>query len=710
MGNISIQQLITKIEDGEYVLPDFQRGFVWNRTKVKKLMASLLENYPTGSLLIWSTKQNVKLRGDKVSNEGVYTKLILDGQQRLTSIYTLFTGKEPPFYEGKKLDFQLYYNLISNEFSYWQPVKMKDSYDWINLTEFFKISDAGKYLSLMLKSEDDVKQKYFRNNFEKYLEVLNKLADVKKYSYYLDEDKLRPTMEISEVVRIFNLVNKEGRKLSEADLAMAHISMVAPNIKDEFREELTMLKSKNFDFGFDFLTTCLNGILTNRGKFDSLYNKSEQDILTAWNKTKRSIEYIINFLTSRAFIDSSNQYELRTQYLLIPLVVYVSKNDFEFKNETDLKNGLYWLYNSMIWGRYTRRGASSPLEQDIVTISKTNDINSLIDNLKREVRDFNVTPSDLEETPVNSPFFNFAFIIAKSKGAIDWFTGIKLHSNLTGKTYDLEKHHIFPKDLLKKNNLFTTREEKYTANSLLNRAFLTQRANLKASSNKPEIYLETVQTKYPNALDAQFIPSNNDYWKIEHFNDFLQSRAEIISKSMNTFLNNLITTKKEVTDYTKIISEGEHQNLEFKSTFGYNIQEENPDKNMKFIITKTIAGFLNSDGGTLLIGVEDDGSILGLEKDYDCSFKKNKDSFLMEFRNNLESSFKDVIVRRNINYKIESINGKELLVVDIEKSTEHIFLKKENQKILFVRRGNKTDPISDAEEIHEYIKDNWREY
>ena len=222
MGNISIQQLITKIEDGEYVLPDFQRGFVWNRTKVKKLMASLLENYPTGSLLIWSTKQNVKLRGDKVSNEGVYTKLILDGQQRLTSIYTLFTGKEPPFYEGKKLDFQLYYNLISNEFSYWQPVKMKDSYDWINLTEFFKISDAGKYLSLMLKSEDDVKQKYFRNNFEKYLEVLNKLADVKKYSYYLDEDKLRPTMEISEVVRIFNLVNKEGRKLSEADLAMAH--------------------------------------------------------------------------------------------------------------------------------------------------------------------------------------------------------------------------------------------------------------------------------------------------------------------------------------------------------------------------------------------------------------------------------------------------------------------------------------------------------
>ena len=178
---------------------------------------------------------------------------------------------------------------------------------------------------------------------------------------------------------------------------------------------------------------------------------------------------------------------------------------------------------------------------------------------------------------------------------------------------------------------------------------------------------------------------------------------------MNKFLNQLISTKKEVIDYTKIISEGEHQNLEFKSTFGYNIQNESPDKNMRFIITKTIAGFLNSDGGTLLIGVEDNGNIYGLGKDYEFSFKHNKDSFLMEFRNNLESSFKDVIIRRNINYKFESINNKEILVVNIEKSREPIFLKKENQKILFVRRENKTDPITDAEEIHEYIEDNWKE-
>lgn len=382
MGQIKINQLVTKIKDGEYVLPDFQRGFVWNRTKVKKLMNSLYNNYPTGTLLIWSTKQNIKLKGNVLSNEGVYTKLILDGQQRLTSIYTLLTGEEPPFYEGKKLDFNLYFNIAAEEdeerFSYWQPVKMKDSFEWINVTDFFKIGDAGKYINSMLKSDNPKLREHYLNNFEYYLEVLNNLAKILEYSYYLDEDKLRPDMSVSEVVSIFNLVNKEGRKLGEVDLAIAHISMVSPSIKDEFRSELALLKSKNFEFEFDFLTTCLNCILTGRGKFDPIYSKSEAEIIEAWDKTKKSIEYIINFLTSRAYIDSSSPYELRTKYLLVPLVTYVSHNNYSFVDETDLKKGLYWLYNAMIWGRYTRRGTSAPLEQDIVTITKTNNIDSLI--------------------------------------------------------------------------------------------------------------------------------------------------------------------------------------------------------------------------------------------------------------------------------------------------------------------------------------------
>ncbi|MBT3281609.1 MAG: DUF262 domain-containing protein [Cryomorphaceae bacterium] len=709
MGQIAINQLILKIKDGEYVLPDFQRGFVWKRPKVKKLFNSLYKNYPTGSLLIWSTKQEVKIRGDKVTNDSVYSKLILDGQQRLTSIFRIFTGEEPPFYEGRKLDLNLFFNIITEEFAYWQPIKMKDDPSWIEVTDFFKVGDAGKYLSLMLKNEDDLKKNYYRENFESSLEILNKLSKISDYQYYLDEDKLKPDMEIAEVVKIFNLVNKEGRTLNESDLAMAHISMLVPHIKDEFRTELELLKTNGFDLGFDFLTTCLNGIITGRGKFDNIYTKKEKQILDAWQKTRKSVQYMINILTTRAYIDSSNQYELRTSALLVPLVTYVANNNYEFKSEDDLKRALYWLYNAMIWGRYTRRGKSSPLEQDIVSISKTNDINSLIENLRREVRDFIVKPIDLEETPVNSPFFNMAFIISKSMGAIDWFTGTKLHANLAGKNYNLEKHHIFPKDFLRKNKLFQTREQKALANGLLNRAFLTQTANLKASNQDPKIYLTKVEERYPGCLKQQFIPTNEDYWDHNNFNDFLKERSKLMAKAMNKFLESLIKEKEKEINYLEVIKEGEHQNLEFKSTFYYNINEEKSDKEMKFVIVKTISGFLNADGGTLLIGVEDNGKIHGLEKDYSINFRKDKDGFLQDFQSTLESFFKDFIIRRHIEYHIEKIESKEIMIVNIEKAREPIFIKKDNKKVLFIRSGNKTDPMTDAEEIHEYIEENWSE-
>ncbi|MCA9497497.1 MAG: hypothetical protein KC589_11245, partial [Nanoarchaeota archaeon] len=384
---------------------------------------------------------------------------------------------EPPFYEGKELNFNLYFNIETEEFGYWQPVKMRDAPEWINVTNFFNCSDAADFIQKMQESEDEDISNFFKENGLKYLKTLNGLNKIREYEYYLDEDKLRPEMKVEEVVKIFNLVNKEGRKLNEADLAMAHVSMVSEEIKDNFREELESLRNRNFNFDFDFLITCLNSIVTGHGNFDNIYSKNEKELNDAWIKTKKSIDYLINILISRAYVDSSNQYELRTQYLLIPLVTYLAKNNFEFNNEKDLNKGLYWFYNAMIWGRYTRRGASSPLEQDIVSISKTNELDSLIDNLRKEVRDFKVKPSDLEGAPLNSPFFNMTFILSKHEGALDWFTGIKLHSNLNGKIYELEKHHIFPKDFLKKRG-YKSREDIALINCLLNRAFLTQRANL----------------------------------------------------------------------------------------------------------------------------------------------------------------------------------------------------------------------------------------
>ena len=100
----SIQDLLNQISRDEILLPEFQRGYVWNRDQVRGLMQSLYRKHPTGHLLIWRTYKPSLVRGGEAARDG-HSLLLLDGQQRLTTLYVLFKGKAPRFYEGESLFF-----------------------------------------------------------------------------------------------------------------------------------------------------------------------------------------------------------------------------------------------------------------------------------------------------------------------------------------------------------------------------------------------------------------------------------------------------------------------------------------------------------------------------------------------------------------------------------------------------------------------------
>ena len=90
----SIQDLLSQIHRGEILLPEFQRGYVWRRDQVRGLVQSLYRKHPTGHLLIWSTYKPAPVRGGKAAAGG-HSRMLLDGQQRLTTLYVLFEGKAP---------------------------------------------------------------------------------------------------------------------------------------------------------------------------------------------------------------------------------------------------------------------------------------------------------------------------------------------------------------------------------------------------------------------------------------------------------------------------------------------------------------------------------------------------------------------------------------------------------------------------------------
>ena len=136
---MKIGVILDQIDLGSIALPEFQRGYVWNRDQVRGLMQSLYLGHPVGSLLVWVTPtQAANTRGGQELPPG-FVKLLLDGQQRVTSLYGLVRGKAPAFFEGNERAFtDLRFHLGDEVFSFYQPLKMRDDPLWVDVTELLQ--------------------------------------------------------------------------------------------------------------------------------------------------------------------------------------------------------------------------------------------------------------------------------------------------------------------------------------------------------------------------------------------------------------------------------------------------------------------------------------------------------------------------------------------------------------------------------------------
>lgn len=263
---MKVSTILDRIDSGSIALPEFQRGYVWNRNQVRRLMRSLYRGYPVGSLLMWETKTEQALdtgaRGDSQLAEGV-VNLLLDGQQRITTLYGIIRGKPPKFFEGDpSLITGLFFNLDTEEFEFYGPVKMQDSPMWIDITELMQIG-VGQMIARI------VNHPQFQPSLQTYINRLNSLGAIKEREMHVEivtgEDK---TVDI--VVEIFNEVNRGGTKLSKGDLALAKVCAAWPEARSELNRLLQKWKRAGFDFKLDWLLRCVTTVTTGEAYFSSL--------------------------------------------------------------------------------------------------------------------------------------------------------------------------------------------------------------------------------------------------------------------------------------------------------------------------------------------------------------------------------------------------------------------------------------------------------
>lgn len=658
---------------------------------MKAYLDSLYRGYPTGSFLIWRTPNPGRIRGAQ-NDTGAVFQLILDGQQRLTSIYTLVNGEPPPFYEGETLYFNLYFNVRTEEFQYYQKRLMQGQVEWLPVTQFLKLG-LGEYLGPNGPCSDDDRAFLWQ-----FLPRLTALEKVRSYSYYLDT---LGELEMDQVVKIFNLVNKQGTPLTKTDLAMSHICALWPDARQIMRDAQEEHAKAGFDFDLNFYVRMTSAVATESGVYEPLYRLHVDVVQSAWKRAKRALDYLLNVLRDHAYIDSTRT--LSSDFVLVPLVVYLANGDGIFRNERERNDFLHWMFAALMWGRYTG-STETKLNQDIQMLKLPDAASRMRDAIISERGRIRLEGRDLVGASSRSPFSALALVAARAAGAVDWLNGQKLYSNI-GKSNSLEYHHIFPQSLLyapKGPFNSSDRSDVARVNEIANIAYLTQSANQAISNKEPIQYLASIEQTFPGALAAQAVPESPALWRMEAYQDFLAVRRERLAESINRFMDSLLPgappTHFTVEDY---IAQGEGDTVEFKMSLRWDYKTGAMNKALEKVVARTLAAFMNAKGGTLVIGVSDDGKIVGIEQDFATLGSKNVDGWEVQLRNVLNGYLgKDVCAL--VEASFPTAEGKTIAVLHTERQAKPVFLNDGGATEFHVRVGNTTQ-LLDVKQANSYI-------
>jgi hypothetical protein len=555
----SVEELVSMIERGELRLPEMQRQYVWKSTRVRDLLDSLYRGYPSGAILLWDTDEAVPLQPFAVgqqSNPYQSTRLLLDGQQRLTSLSAVIRG-EPVSVRGRKRPIELLFNLehpdeislvteveeesddndevLDNEvdaaddelqrrFDQMTFVvasrKLEQLPNWVNVSEVFNNdSDAPILRKAGVQGFDDPR-------YDRYTERLKRLRGIRKYVYRMDI--LERSLSYEEVTEIFVRVNSLGAKLRSSDLALAQITAKWRNSLELFQEFQAKCSDRGFELDLGLHLRNLIVFATKQSRFKTVGSLSLEQLQSAWKDGCQGMEFALNFVKSNVGIESPVL--LSSPYLLLALASYGHARGFQL-SQAEADQLRLWTLVTNAKGRYSRGSSETLLDQDLVTALRGGGVNDLIDRLRLQVGRLDVTPEELEGRNQRSALFKTMFLAFRNAGACDWRSQLAIALDHAGRQHRLQFHHIFPRAVLKGH--YNDRE----INDIANLAFIGGGTNRRISDKSPAEYLPSlIQSLGVETFKAQAIPTDLALLTVENYPTFLRERRRLVASALNQFL------------------------------------------------------------------------------------------------------------------------------------------------------------------------------
>jgi len=555
----SVEELVGMVERGELRLPEMQRQYVWRSPRVRDLMDSLYRGYPSGAILLWETDEAVPLQDMAVTqatNPYAATRLLLDGQQRLTSLSAVIRG-QPVKVRGRVKPIELLFNLdhperqevvaevdedaddetietdeadstedeLQRRFERMTFVvatsKLSALPQWVKVSEVFKSDSDTTFLKRAgITDFDDPR-------YEKYSMRLAKLRSIRKYVYRMDV--LERALSYEEVTEIFVRVNSLGAKLRSSDLALAQITARWRHSLEIFQKFQLECARLGFDLDLGIHLKALIAFATGQSRFLTVGGLSLGALQTGWEDATEGMRFAINFLKSNVGIDSPAL--LSSPFLMIVVAYFGHAKGYALSpGEADRLRQWALLANAK--GRFSRGSSETILDQDLAIIAKGGSAEALVDRVRLQFGRLNIAPEDLEGRDQRSSLFKTMFLAFRAGGAKDWTSNLLISLDHSGVQHRLQFHHFFPKALLTKNGV-SSRE----ADDIANLTFIGGRTNRKISDKPPAVYLADFLAKQGDALLAlQGIPTNPALFGVESYRAFLVERRHILAGMLNDFL------------------------------------------------------------------------------------------------------------------------------------------------------------------------------
>ncbi|MFB7147126.1 GmrSD restriction endonuclease domain-containing protein [Agrobacterium deltaense] len=707
---MKISSILEKIDERQLFIPAFQREYVWKKKDAKLLIDSMIKGYPTGTILTWDTNQPPELKGEHVYDplQGAI-KILLDGQQRVTTLYMLIRGELPPYYTLEEITEDtrgLHVNVETREIEYYQK-RMENDPRWLNITQIFSREKRARDV---VRDLEEAGRQVSRDEENKIDDTFSAVQSILDRDF--PEQNIPIKASLREAIDIFYIVNAGGVALTDAELALAQISGYWPQAREAFKKKLDALKKNGFNFKLDFIVYALLAILHQGGsEMRKLHSPDNNNAIREVWKTLdgKVLDYVANLLRGHAFVDHTD--EINSIYAVIPIVAYCHRMNCNLSHN-DIQKVVKWFYYSQVRRRYVSQ-LPQKLDHDlkIVATSET-PFDRLLDVI-REDRGGNIaiTPDEFVGSAVQNPLFGLLRWHLKSRGAKCLTTGVSIHQPM-GEKYKLEYDHIFAFANLKAAGYGQENRLRYQlAQELTNRAILTQTANRSKGAKETEAYLSGVADNQPKALGLQLIPEDRELWQIENYELFLKTRRKILADSLNAWLEALAETHAvaEKVSLEDMIAEGENEEVEFKQTLRWDIKLGTVNKDLEGVIMKTIAAFANAHGGTLLIGVADNGEIVGLDNDYKSLNGGNRDKFELHLKTLIINTFGEAFAATKLKLAFPEVDEKEICRVEILPANKPIYIKLADkggaaQDRFYVRNGNSSREMTGDQAIT-YIKE-----